>query len=55
LIVDAANDVIDLPADVIEPTPEVVDTVEVDYINGVAKIGKRLLILLNLEKVLGNQ
>jgi purine-binding chemotaxis protein CheW len=55
LIVDAANDVIDLPADVIEPAPEVVDTVEVDYINGVAKVGKRLLILINLEKVLDNQ
>jgi purine-binding chemotaxis protein CheW len=54
-IVDAANDVIDIPTDAIEPTPEVVDAVEVDYINGVAKIGKRLLILLNLEKVLDNQ
>jgi purine-binding chemotaxis protein CheW len=52
LIVDAANDVIDISMDAIEPTPEGVDAVEVDYINGVAKIGKRLLILLNLEKVL---
>jgi purine-binding chemotaxis protein CheW len=52
LIVDAANDVIDISTDAIEPTPEVVDSVAVDYINGVVKIGKRLLILLNLEKVL---
>lgn len=55
LIVDAANDVIDIPIDRIEPTPEVVDTVTAEYINGVAKIGKRLLILLNLEKVLNAQ
>jgi purine-binding chemotaxis protein CheW len=54
-IVDAANDVVDIPTDSIEPTPEVVDATQVDYINGVAKIGKRLLILLNLEKVLNNR
>ncbi|HZG61071.1 MAG TPA: chemotaxis protein CheW [Anoxybacillus sp.] len=54
-IVDAANDVVDIPTDSIEPAPEVVDATQVDYINGVAKIGKRLLILLNLEKVLNNR
>lgn len=52
LIVDAANDVIDIPEGAIEPPPEVVGTVEVEYLNGVAKLDKRLLILLNLEKVL---
>ncbi|MCZ0755441.1 chemotaxis protein CheW [Anoxybacillus sp. J5B_2022] len=52
LIVDAANDVLDLPIKSIEPPPEVIEAVEADYINGVAKVGKRLLILLNLEKVL---
>lgn len=52
LIVDAANDVIDLASESIEPAPAVVGTVEADYVNGVAKIGKRLLILLKLEKVL---
>lgn len=52
LIVDAANDVIDLASESVEPAPAVVGTVEADYVNGVAKIGKRLLILLKLEKVL---
>lgn len=52
LIVDAANDVLDIPVDSIEPTPEVVGSVEVEYIEGVAKLDKRLLVLLNLEKVL---
>ncbi|HHW38902.1 MAG TPA: chemotaxis protein CheW [Bacillales bacterium] len=52
LIVDAANDVIDIPEGAIEPPPEVVGTVEVEYLNGVAKLDKRLLILLNLDKVL---
>lgn len=52
LIVDAANDVIDIPVDSIEPAPEVIGAVDLDYIEGVAKLDKRLLILLNLEKVL---
>jgi purine-binding chemotaxis protein CheW len=52
LIVDAANDVVDISRDIIEPPPQVVGGIEADYLRGVAKIGKRLLILLNLDKVL---
>ena len=51
-IVDAANDVLDVEASLIEPTPEVVGVEEAEFINGVAKVGKRLLILIDLEKVL---
>ena len=52
LIVDAANDVLDIPVESIEPQPEVVGSVEVDFISGVAKVEKRLLVMLNLDKVL---
>ncbi|MGM9966815.1 chemotaxis protein CheW [Rummeliibacillus sp. POC4] len=51
-IVDAANDVMDIPTSSIEPQPEVVGSYEEEFISGVAKVEKRLLILLNLEKVL---
>lgn len=52
LIVDAANDVIDISVDAIEPAPEVIGAVNADYIEGVAKLDNRLLILLDLKKVL---
>ncbi|MEK5039528.1 chemotaxis protein CheW [Sporosarcina sp. FSL K6-3457] len=52
LIVDAANDVLDIPVESIESQPEVVGSVEVDFISGVAKVEKRLLVMLNLDKVL---
>jgi purine-binding chemotaxis protein CheW len=55
LIVDAANDVIDIPSDVIEPAPEVIGAVNADYIDGVAKLENRLLILLDLKKILTNE
>lgn len=52
LIVDSANDVLDIPVASIEPQPEVVGHIAADFISGVAKIDKRLLILVNLEKAL---
>lgn len=52
LIVDAANDVMDISEEAIEPPPEVIGTVDVDYIEGVVKMEDRLFILLDLEKVL---
>lgn len=55
LIVDAANDVIDIQVDAIEPPPAVVGGVEAAYLRGVAKLDKRLLILLNLDKVLSTE
>ncbi|WP_027414624.1 chemotaxis protein CheW [Aneurinibacillus terranovensis] len=55
LIVDSANDVIDIPVNAIEPPPEVVGGIEAVYLRGVAKLAKRLLILLNLDKVLNTE
>jgi purine-binding chemotaxis protein CheW len=55
LIVDAANDVIDISTDLIEPAPEVIGAVNADYIEGVAKLENRLLILLDLKRVLTNE
>jgi purine-binding chemotaxis protein CheW len=52
LIVDSANDVLDIPVESIEPQPEVVGHLASEYISGVAKIDKRLLVLINLEKAL---
>lgn len=52
LVVDAANDVIDIPEAQIEAAPEVIESKVADYIEGVAKVDNRLLILLDLYKVL---
>ncbi len=55
LIVDAAYDVVNIPQNTIEPPPEVIGSAKVDYIQGVAKFNDRLLILLDLEKVLNKR
>lgn len=54
LVVDAANDVLDLDVNAIEPQPEVFGTVEAEYISGVAKVDHRLIVLLDLKKVLNS-
>ncbi|MDT8859571.1 chemotaxis protein CheW [Alkalihalobacillus sp. MEB130] len=50
-IVDGANDVIDIPVEKIERSPEVIGGVETDYIRGVVKLENRLFTMLNLEKI----
>lgn len=55
LIVEAANDVVDIETDLIEAPPEVVGTEVVEYISGVVKHENRLFVLLNLERILSNQ
>ncbi|MDN4607443.1 chemotaxis protein CheW [Sporosarcina highlanderae] len=52
LIVDEATDVIDIPIDSIKLQPEVVGSVESEFIAGVAKVDKRLFVMLSLGKLL---
>lgn len=52
MIVDSVSEVLRIPASTIEPTPEVVTSVDSDYIRGVAKLDNRLLIYLDLAKIL---
>jgi len=53
LIVDSANDVIDIDSDVINDPPEIVGGIRAKYLRGVARVSEeRLLVLLNLGEVL---
>ncbi len=51
MIVDAVSEVLWLPADQIEPSPDFVGEMEAEYIRGVGKVDGRLVILLNMENV----
>ena len=52
LIVDEANDVINIQEKNIEPQPDVIGNIQQNYITGVVKIDDRLLIVLKLENIL---
>ncbi len=53
MIVDSVNEVLRIPASNVEPAPELVTSkVSRNYLKGVGKIDKRLLILLDLARVM---
>jgi purine-binding chemotaxis protein CheW len=52
MIVDSVSEVLRLPASTIEPPPEIVTGVNSEYIKGVAKLEDRLLIFLDLSRVI---
>ncbi len=52
LLVDAVSQVIKVPAAAVEGAPEEVLEVDTDYITGVGKIGERLIIMLDLQRLL---
>ena len=52
MIVDSVSEVLRLPANTVEPPPEIVTGINSEYIKGVAKLDNRLLIFLDLSKVI---
>ena len=51
-VVDSVSEVLRIPASTVEPPPPVVAGLDSDYISGVGKLQDRLLILLDLDKLL---
>ncbi|MDL2210702.1 chemotaxis protein CheW [Desulfovibrio sp. OttesenSCG-928-O18] len=54
-VVDSVSEVLRIPAATVEPPPPVVAGVESEYISGVGKLQDRLLILLDLDKLLSSE
>lgn len=52
LIVDAASEVLRIPETEVEPPPPVFGEGEVNYVTGLGKLNGRLIILIDLEKLL---
>ncbi len=55
MIVDSVSEVMRISTDDIEPSPALAADVEAVYIKGVVKLENRLLILLDLARVLGTE
>ncbi len=51
LLVDAVSEVLKVPPESVEAPPEMISSVGVEYITGVAKVESGLIVLLNLKKV----
>lgn len=53
-VVDSVSEVLRIPVSTVEPAPPVVAGMDSDYISGVGKLEDRLLILLDLDKLLSS-
>ncbi|WP_028575340.1 chemotaxis protein CheW [Desulfonatronovibrio hydrogenovorans] len=54
-VVDSVSEVLRIPADTVEPPPPVVAGLDSEYISGVGKLEDRLLILLDLDRLLSRE
>lgn len=54
LMADAVSQVIDLPPADIEPPPAFGTRVRVDFLRGLGKIGKKFVLILDLDRALSN-
>ena len=52
LVVDTAREFIKIPTDSIEPPPEALTGLSGQYLEGIASIGERMILILNLDAVL---
>ncbi|WAA10736.1 chemotaxis protein CheW [Fervidibacillus albus] len=55
LIVDLANDVIQIDGEKLESQPEIIGVEKKQYIDGIMNIEDRLLIILNIEQIVNVQ
>ncbi|GAU09451.1 chemotaxis protein CheW [Desulfoplanes formicivorans] len=54
-VVDSVSEVLRIPASTIEPPPPVISGLDSEYISGVGKLDDRLLIMLDLNRLLSRE
>lgn len=55
LVVDAVHEVRKLPPEAVEAPPAMIAAAGIEYITGVAKAGERLIVFLNLDKIVNSE
>lgn len=56
MLVNSVTEILRLPLSSIEPTPEIIKSkINAEYLTGVGKVGNRIIVLLNLTRVLGEE
>lgn len=55
VVVDSVSDVVTLTPDQIKPAPDLGASVNGDYLQGLGTVGERMLILLDIDKLLSSE
>jgi purine-binding chemotaxis protein CheW len=54
IVVDSVSDVMELAADAVRPAPDIESAIDSGCILGLGSVGERMLILLDIEKLMNN-
>jgi purine-binding chemotaxis protein CheW len=54
-VVDSVSDVLELAGDLVKPAPEMNTNVDTSFITGIASVGERMLILMDIEALMSSQ
>ena len=54
IVVDSVSDVMALAADAVRPAPDIESAIDSGCILGLGSVGERMLILLDIERLMGN-
>ena len=54
IVVDSVSDVVNLTPEQIQPAPEMGSAVDTDYVTGMGMVGERMLILVDIQKLLSD-
>lgn len=55
IMVDGVSEVLRISSEIVEAPPPAITNLDAEYLEGVAKLDDKLIIMLNIEKVLSNQ
>ncbi len=55
MVVDSVSDVVTLEPDQVRPAPEMGTTADGDYITGLGTVGERMLILLDIDRLMSSE
>ncbi|HXW68080.1 MAG TPA: chemotaxis protein CheW, partial [Dissulfurispiraceae bacterium] len=49
----SVSEVLRIPSSTVEPTPPMASNISAEFIKGIAKVDERLIILLDMDRLLG--
>lgn len=55
VVVDAVSDVLNIPKEQVDETPDVGGDVDTSFFQGMGKVGEKLVLLLNIERLLAGE
>ncbi len=55
MVIDAASQVVRVPTGQIDPPPPIIGGLSAEYVRGVGKLDDRLIILINIDRILSNE